>query len=65
MILQNHPEISCSEKTLYNYIDSGSLSAKNIDLLKRLSIKYGLHITLNSRMRQYMRDVLTKSFRHS
>ena len=39
MILQNHPEISCSEKTLYNYIDSGSLSAKNIDLPKKVKYK--------------------------
>lgn len=35
MILRNHPEIALSEKTLYNYIESGALSVKNIDLPKR------------------------------
>lgn len=39
MILQNHPEISCSEKTLYNYIESGALSVKNIDLPKKVKYK--------------------------
>ena len=43
MILQNHPEISCSEKTLYNYIDSGALSVKNIDLPKK--VKYKVRIS--------------------
>ncbi len=28
MILRNHPEIALSEKTLYNYIESGALSVK-------------------------------------
>lgn len=35
MILQNHPEIPLSEKTIYNYIDSGAFSVKNIDLPKK------------------------------
>lgn len=39
MILQNHPEICLSEKTLYNYIDSGALSVKNIDLPKKVKYK--------------------------
>ena len=39
MILQEHPEISLSEKTLYNYIESGALSVKNIDLPKKLKYK--------------------------
>lgn len=39
MILQNHPEIPCSEKTLYNYIESGALSVKNIDLPKKVKYK--------------------------
>lgn len=39
MILQNHPEISLSEKTIYNYIDSGALSVKNIDLPKKVKYK--------------------------
>ena len=39
MILQNHPEICISEKTLYNYIDSGVLSVKNIDLPKKVKYK--------------------------
>ena len=39
MILQNHPEIPYSEKTLYNYIESGALSVKNIDLPKKVKYK--------------------------
>ena len=39
MILQHHPEIELSEKTLYNYIDSGALSVKNIDLPKKVKYK--------------------------
>lgn len=39
MLLQNHPEIPCSEKTLYNYIESGALSVKNIDLPKKVKYK--------------------------
>ena len=39
MILQNHPEIQLSEKTLYNYIESGALSVKNIDLPKKVKYK--------------------------
>lgn len=39
MILQNHPEISLSEKTIYNYIESGALSVKNIDLPKKVKYK--------------------------
>ena len=39
MILQNHPEICQSEKTLYNYIDSGALSVKNMDLPKKVKYK--------------------------
>lgn len=39
MILQNHPEISLCEKTIYNYIDSGALSVRNIDLPKKVKYK--------------------------
>lgn len=39
MILQNHPEITICEKTLYNYIDSGALTAKNLDLPKKVKYK--------------------------
>lgn len=39
MILQNHPEIALSEKTIYNYIESGALSIKNIDLPKKVKYK--------------------------
>lgn len=39
MILRNHPEIALSEKTLYNYIESGALSVKNIDLPKKVKYK--------------------------
>lgn len=39
MILQHHPEIGLSEKTIYNYIDSGALTARNIDLPKKVIYK--------------------------
>lgn len=39
MILKNHPEIQCSVKTLYNYIDSGALSVRNIDLPRKVKYK--------------------------
>ena len=39
LILQNHPEIQLSEKTIYNYIDSGALSVKNLDLPKKVKYK--------------------------
>lgn len=38
-ILKNHPEIGLSEKTIYNYIDLGALSVKNIDLPKKVAYK--------------------------
>ena len=38
-ILNNHPEIGLSEKTLYNYIEQGVLSVKNIDLPKKVVYK--------------------------
>ncbi len=38
-ILQNHPEISQCEKTIYNYIGSGALSVDNLDLPKKVSYK--------------------------
>lgn len=39
MILESHPEIKLSEKTIYNYIDSGALTVKNIDLPKKVKYK--------------------------
>ncbi len=38
-ILENHPELKCSEKTIYNYISSGALSVKNIDLPRKVKYK--------------------------
>lgn len=38
-IIANHPEVNCSVKTLYNYIDNGYLSVKNIDLPKKIHYK--------------------------
>lgn len=38
-ILENHPEIKCTEKTVYNYIASGVLSVKNIDLPRKVKYK--------------------------
>ncbi len=48
MILQNHPEITQCEKTLYNYIDSGALSVNNLDLPKK--VKYKLRKAHNSQI---------------
>lgn len=45
MILKAHPEIGCSVKTLYNYIDSGALSVRNIDLPRK--VKYKLRKSSN------------------
>ncbi|WP_235839338.1 hypothetical protein [Clostridium sp. Marseille-P2415] len=39
MILKAHPEINCSVKTLYNYIESGALSVKNLDLQRKVKYK--------------------------
>ena len=38
-ILRNHPELGLCEKTIYNYIDLGALSVKNIDLPKKVAYK--------------------------
>lgn len=38
LILQNHPEIGLSEKTLYTYIEKGVFTARNIDM-KRVKYK--------------------------
>ena len=38
-ICHNHPEIGLSEKTIYNYIDSGALSVRNLDLPKKVKYK--------------------------
>lgn len=39
MILREHPEITQCEKTIYNYIENGALSVKNIDLPKKVKYK--------------------------
>lgn len=39
VILNNHPEIPLSEKTIYNYIDNGALTVKNFDLPKKVKYK--------------------------
>lgn len=38
-IIETYPEINCTAKTLYNYIDNGYLSVKNIDLPKKIRYK--------------------------
>jgi len=38
-IIKNHPEINCAEKTIYNYIASGVLSVKNLDLPRKVKYK--------------------------
>ena len=47
MILKAHPEINLSEKTIYNYIESGALSVKNIDLPRK--VKYKIRKTNNDK----------------
>ena len=39
LIVAEHPEIGCSVKTIYNYIQSGALSIKNIDLPRKVRYK--------------------------
>ena len=39
VILRNHPELAVCEKTIYNYIDLGALSVKNLDLPKKVAYK--------------------------
>ena len=38
-ILCNHPELGLSVKTMYNYIDQGVLTSRNIDLKRRVKFK--------------------------
>jgi IS30 family transposase len=38
-ILNGHPEINLSAKTLYNYIEAGALSVKNLDLPRKVRYK--------------------------
>lgn len=38
-VLAIHPEINCSTRTIYNYIEKGFLSVKNIDLPKKVRYK--------------------------
>jgi len=39
MILEAHTELGCSAKTIYNYIEAGALSVKNIDLKRKVRYK--------------------------
>ena len=38
-ILTNHPELDMSVRTLYNYLDEGILTARNIDLKRKVKFK--------------------------
>lgn len=38
-ILSNHPELDMSVRTLYNYLDQGILTARNIDLKRKVKFK--------------------------
>lgn len=38
-VIRNHPELGLCEKTIYNYIELGALSVKNIDLPKKVVYK--------------------------
>ena len=48
-ILEAHPEISQSVKTIYNYIGNGALSVKNLDLPRK--VKYKLRKTHKSQIK--------------
>jgi IS30 family transposase len=39
MIIANHPELGISVKSLYNYIDTGALMARNVDLKRKVKFK--------------------------
>lgn len=39
VIVNNHPELGISVKTLYNYIDNGILLSRNIDLKRKVKFK--------------------------
>lgn len=39
LIVHNHPELNISERTLYNYQESGYLETKNIDLPRKVRYK--------------------------
>lgn len=39
MILMNHPELTVSEKTIYNYMDKGYMSVINLDLQRKVKYK--------------------------
>lgn len=38
-ILTNHPELDMSVRTLYSYLDDGVLTARNIDLKRKVKFK--------------------------
>ena len=38
-IVANHPELELSVRSLYNYLDMGLLSARNIDLKRKVKFK--------------------------
>lgn len=42
-IIKNHPEVKCTEKTIYNYIAIGALSVKNLDLPRKVKYKPRKH----------------------
>lgn len=39
LIINNHPELNISERTLYNYQEQGYLDTKNIDLPRKVRYK--------------------------
>lgn len=39
MVVANHPELNVSVKTLYNYIDNGILTVRNVDLKRKVRFK--------------------------
>ena len=43
LIINNHPELNISERTLYNYQEKGYLDTKNIDLPRKIRYKKRKH----------------------
>ena len=70
-ILAHNPEkIPCSRRTLYNYIDAGILTARNIDLPKkvrfrsRTSLKSSTHVSRSCRLGRSYKDFMAFKKKH-
>ena len=52
LIINNHPELNISERTLYNYQEKGYLNTKNIDLPRKIRYKKRKHNKSNSKKKE-------------